>query len=888
MLNDSKNVLPNKTKNITANNFRISVNNIESQKNAFYLNKYSVSPSKSNNKKRHTSSEINSNKKLSVKSNCNKIDSKSKNSNETAISKKNSIIAVSFSKFFNKNINLGSSNNYLIPLKAYLFEPTEEMIVDKKTENSAIFSNEEIRYKRLIFNVDVNKCYFNYEKKEIKNLKKDIINQKLDTITDLKNWSDNDLLKFLQSNNWKRGKAISEIIERSKCQNLPFEEYDDLFLNYCQNKSNINLDPKIDKILNKSKAIYTLGRDNCFRPNIYIFEDRFKLLLDEFNKDTIFKSVLILLQFIQTNMLIPGQVETWNLIIKLDKDSILAKNNNDLNTYFKTLMFCFKCRVNNVYIYPNLSSLGIINLKKKYFDNLINENKGTFNNENSILPGRHNSILSNNFNSCHINSNYNVSSTNNMYVKKNKKELIYSLKQSVNPSQLKISFGGLIETVQKYFPPKYDTTDEFFVNSEDSNRLLSYQKFYNKIKNNEVPYKINEDMLNKIRNLDEKNKSADSKISYSDVSSAYNQQSNRVKDSYRIKEFNINSSSSPKESKKASVINNALKSNVQKGFQAVAINNNSSTKKSSYSISSKNSMYSNNCDYSPKNRRNSIDKKFANLALIKNDINNSSDLDNNLTLIEEESNHNLNKDNNDSFEVNMSSKKTNYNCNLKPNIDNNYNKYFINSSIIDRSTKNLNIIKNESKKNNNIIRKSSKHFNEEINSYKFNALDNKRNYNTNFSLNDSSISEEPECEINETLKFNKPKSSIIPFFRKISLNNNVCLDTNVKNTTQKIKNSYLFDISNGIKYNNSNTKFDLISTNTNTPNINNIKTISTGVSSNEFKLSSIDINSINYYEENLNKKFLKYSNLNANFKKNINNNCILNELKAQYNNKSIV
>ena len=80
---------------------------------------------------------------------------------------------------------------------------------------------------------------------------------------------------------------------------------------------------KLIEILNKG-FMYVYGRDNRFRPIVIIECKIFEKFYKDYQCDEIIQASYLLCQYLVNNMLIPGQFESWNMIINLKGVSILS------------------------------------------------------------------------------------------------------------------------------------------------------------------------------------------------------------------------------------------------------------------------------------------------------------------------------------------------------------------------------------------------------------------------------------------------------------------------------------------------------------------------------------------------------------------------------------
>lgn len=363
--------------------------------------------------------------------------------------RKKSILSLSY--------NRQDQQNYLkdeIPVQAFLYQPSSNEILDKLESWTAPLSKE-VRYTRKIFEI-LPESYEDYEKKEIQSIKKEI---KLRNINvDLSEWKDADLLKFLQSNNWKFDRAIADLSIRHSLQSYPAYRIDSVVL----------------EILSKSRAFYMLGRDSSFRPNIYVFEHKLREVILDYGEEKAFEAIIVFLIHIENHLLVPGQVETWNVIIKLDSEnSDLVKLNSKIRTYVNYLLLCFKCRVNSFYVYP-FHPWARINFLRLISPSNLN------------VEGDTKEVRDSN-------------SVKNVYFCKNKENLILSLEKSINSEQREACFGGTITSINQLFPPR-SYSSNVHLNSNDNKRMsiMSKDEFLKKHESCQLSYKLKEDMIKKI------------------------------------------------------------------------------------------------------------------------------------------------------------------------------------------------------------------------------------------------------------------------------------------------------------------------------------------------------------------------------------------------------
>jgi len=169
-----------------------------------------------------------------------------------------------------------------IPDEASLYFPT---IAEIKTAQGMrrIFNNVEFDQK---------------EKEKIESFKTHCPKNK-HTLTPL--WVDAMILRFLQANGFKNDKTLHSVIA-----------YDD----FRKQKLPMKRNPKIESFIDAG-ILYIHGRDNRFRP-IVVF-NAYKIDTKKLDLDTMMDSLTYILEFILSELFLPGQVENWVFIMDLNR-----------------------------------------------------------------------------------------------------------------------------------------------------------------------------------------------------------------------------------------------------------------------------------------------------------------------------------------------------------------------------------------------------------------------------------------------------------------------------------------------------------------------------------------------------------------------------------------
>jgi hypothetical protein len=247
------------------------------------------------------------------------------------------------------------------PKEAYFFMPSED--------EKIIFNNNDPKStRRKIFGIKEE--YSDFEKSKLKLLKEEIqnlISRENEDLIPLKELKDEELLRYHQSTSYRLEKTMELLRE-----NLVWKK-GKIFP--------LNLNENVKKILN-SGFIYVHGRDSYFRPIIVVSAQTYLNFKNNFEFEDIVTAVIYFIEYIINYMLIPGQVENWDIIADLNKVSLFGIPDT-LRKIFKILQSNYRARLNVVYILgknPWFNALWTI--VKAILDSNTNK-KFTFIDENS-------------------------------------------------------------------------------------------------------------------------------------------------------------------------------------------------------------------------------------------------------------------------------------------------------------------------------------------------------------------------------------------------------------------------------------------------------------------------------------------------------------------------
>jgi hypothetical protein len=245
----------------------------------------------------------------------------------------------------------------------------------------------------------------------------------------------NGLLLFLQDKNYNLDRETfpnSHILRFLQSHNYNYAKtFENLKTNLDWRKVNlpISINDNIIQILN-SGFIYIHGRDNRFRP-IYVISPKY-YNSKPYSVNDWRNSVVFLMEYCINFMLIPGQIENWNIVCDLDKVSLWSIP-ADLKSIMETIQQNYKCRLHKMYL-MNLGSFAklVWPIAKKIMGDLFDKK----------------------------------------LVGVSKPEILFA---NINKSQIEIKYSGnaknLIPELSQYFPP-VRLPEEYLVEEDYKNDKL--------------------------------------------------------------------------------------------------------------------------------------------------------------------------------------------------------------------------------------------------------------------------------------------------------------------------------------------------------------------------------------------------------------------------------
>ena len=319
-------------------------------------------------------------------------------------------------------------NKCLPPKESYYYFPKGEEIITINNKNP-------IKSIRRIF---YNTKYTDYENKMLNQLKQIINSHSEFKLPDY--FLDYFVLMFVYARGGDLEASYTQMVE---------------YINFCQKIFPFNITPKskIVEILNKG-FIYVYGRDNRFRPIIVCQSKVFQKYHKDYQFEELLQATAFMCQFLINNMLIPGQFETWNMIVNLKGVSVISLPDS-LKKLIPALSNYFLCRLNKNYI------IGL-----NFFTRILYKIAVNF-----IDPITASKIT----------------------VIESKKDP--NLFKTIRKDNIEEQFGGEapnmpIDSENGYFPPRMPSTHFIKDDERKENILISEENYIQKYKKGEIPIEV--------------------------------------------------------------------------------------------------------------------------------------------------------------------------------------------------------------------------------------------------------------------------------------------------------------------------------------------------------------------------------------------------------------
>lgn len=149
------------------------------------------------------------------------------------------------------------------------------------------------------------------------------------------NWQEYETLKILQACKFDNNAAIANLIA-----------YIEFKLNYFP----LKLTDKAIEILSKTGFLYCHGRDRSFRPILVCCAESYLNNIKKYSYDDWINAIVFFSEYIIKHMMIPGQVESWNIISDLNNISLFGLP-TDFHKFLKFLQTNYRGRLNINFIF---------------------------------------------------------------------------------------------------------------------------------------------------------------------------------------------------------------------------------------------------------------------------------------------------------------------------------------------------------------------------------------------------------------------------------------------------------------------------------------------------------------------------------------------------------
>ena len=319
-------------------------------------------------------------------------------------------------------------NKCLPPKESYYYFPKGEEIITINNKNP-------IKSIRRIF---YNTKYTDYENKMLNQLKQIIKSHSEFKLPDY--FLDYFILMFVYARGGDLEASYTQMVE---------------YINFCNKIFPFNITPrsKIVEILNKG-FIYVYGRDNRFRPIIVCQSKIFQKYHKDYQFEELLQATSFMCQFVVNNMFLPGQFETWNMIVNLKGVSVISLPDS-LKKLIPALSNYFLCRLNKNYI------IGL-----NFFTRILYKIAVNF-----IDPITASKIT----------------------VIESKKDP--NLFKTIRKDNIEEQFGGEapnmpIDSENGYFPPRMPSAHFIKDDERKENILISEENYIQKYKNGEIPIEV--------------------------------------------------------------------------------------------------------------------------------------------------------------------------------------------------------------------------------------------------------------------------------------------------------------------------------------------------------------------------------------------------------------
>ena len=346
--------------------------------------------------------------------------------------------------FYLKDPKIVDLYNKCLPSKeAYLYFPKREELLEFNSKNP------KKTYRKIYHNVP----FLDNEKQYITEFKQILNNHPEVKLPEF--FDDALLLRFIYADDCELEKVFKRLVKYLEWSNKTFP---------------ISIHPKskLIEILNKG-FVYVYGRDCRFRPILIFRAQEFVKNQKNYSVEEVVEAGAFLGQFVLNNMMIPGQIERWNLLISLKGAHVLS-----LPEHIKKLV-------------PVMNEAFISRLHKNYIIGMTFFLRILF---KIVCAFLHESTIK------------------KIKILSGKKD--QSLFEEIRKDNIEEYFGGTapdahIGEDNGLFPPRMPS-DKFMLDSDNQqNLLISEEEYINKYNNGEIPEDVASPYLKDKLNLNKKN-----------------------------------------------------------------------------------------------------------------------------------------------------------------------------------------------------------------------------------------------------------------------------------------------------------------------------------------------------------------------------------------------
>lgn len=149
------------------------------------------------------------------------------------------------------------------------------------------------------------------------------------------NWKISETLKFLQATKFDNKQTIQNLINHTEWRKGYFP---------------MKVDDKVIEILSKLGFLYIHGRDRYFRPIIVCRAQAYVSNVNKYSYEEFLSAIIFFMEYVINFLMVPGQVECWNIINDLNNVSLLTLP-SDFNKFLKFLQINYRCRLNISFVY---------------------------------------------------------------------------------------------------------------------------------------------------------------------------------------------------------------------------------------------------------------------------------------------------------------------------------------------------------------------------------------------------------------------------------------------------------------------------------------------------------------------------------------------------------